>query len=123
MAGPQWVRLDVAYFSNPKVLRASREAVLLHLASVCYLGAHELDSGILPASSIPILAAEIRVRYWRGCVEELTKVGLWHAGDGGDYVVHDYDRMNGALSEAAASRRRQARRRARQRAAEDEPHP
>jgi hypothetical protein len=114
MAGPQWVRLDVAYFSNPKVLRAGKDAALMHLAAVCYLGAHEMDDGILPAEAVPVLAALVRVQRPGEVVDRLMKHGLWHRADDGGYIIHDYDVMNGARSEAAAARRRQRDRRARQ---------
>ncbi len=107
MAGPQWVRLDVGYFSNPKVLRAGRDAALMHLSAVCYLGAHELDTGILPAEAVPVLAALVKVQRPTDVVERLVKHGLWHYSDAGGFIVHDYDVMNGGRSEAAASRRRQ----------------
>jgi hypothetical protein len=120
MAGPQWVRLDVGYFSNPKVLRAGRDAAMLHLAAVCYLGAHELDDGILPAEAVQPLVSLVRVSRSGETLDRLVKCGLWHRADDGGFIVHDYDVMNGARSEAAAARQRQRDRRAKQRAKEQE---
>ena len=119
MAGQQWVRLDVGYFSNPKVLRAGKDAALLHLAAICYLGAHEIDSGILQQDAVRVLVACVNVR-GKEAVAQLQKCGLWHPSDDGGWIVHDYDVTNGGRSEAAYARERQRRRRARQRTTEHE---
>lgn len=116
MAGQSWVRLDVGYFSNRKVLRAGPDAALLHLAAICYLGAEEDEVGILPAEYIEVLAKLTKIRQPAPVVERLVKQGLWHEADHGDYLVHDYDVMNGARSEAAAARGRKRRQRDKQRA-------
>ena len=114
MAGPQWIRLDVGYFSNPKVLRAGPTAAALHLAAVCYLGAHELDDGILPGEAVGPLASLVKVQRPAETIERLVKHGLWHRADDGGFIIHDYDVMNGGKGEAAAARRRQRERRRKQ---------
>jgi len=118
MAGTQWVRLDVGYFSNPKVLRAGRDAALMHLAAICYLGAHERDDGVLPAEAVNVLGKLVKVTRPGEVAERLVKHSLWHNADG-DYLVHDYDVTNGGRSEAAAARERQRRRREKQRLNQD----
>lgn len=112
MAGATWVRLDTGYFSNPKVLRAGTDAALLHLAAICYLGAHELDSGVLPAEALDLIAAEARARRPSEVVARLVACQLWHDHPDG-WLVHHYDVMNGENSEAVAARRRQRDKRAR----------
>lgn len=112
MAGAAWVRLDTGYFSNPKILRAGTDGALLHLAAICYLGAHELDAGVLPAEALELVASSVRVRRPRDVVGRLVETGLWHAHDGG-WLVHHYAVMNGENSEAVAARRRQRRKRER----------
>ena len=114
MSGQQWIRVDVGYFSNPKILRAGPTAAMLHLAAVCYLGAHELDDGILPAEAVHSLTTLVGVKRPGDVIERLTKNALWHQSDDGGYIIHDYDKLNGGKGEAAASRRRQRERRARQ---------
>lgn len=111
MAGPQWVRLDVGYFTNPKILRAGPDGALLHLAAICYLGAHEIDDGVLPAEAVTGLAGSVGVRHPDTVVGRLVKHGLWHEHDR-DWLIHHYDVMNGENSEAAAARHRQRKRRA-----------
>jgi hypothetical protein len=106
MAGPTWVRLDTGYFSNPKILRAGTDAALLHLAAICYLGAHELDAGILPGEALDLVASMVRVKRPHDVVRRLCDNKLWHCHDGG-WLIHHYDIMNGENSEGAAARRRQ----------------
>lgn len=116
MAGTSWVRLDTGYFTNPKVLRAGNDGALLHLAAICYLGAHELDHGVLPAEALDLVAAGARVKNPTKVAARLIDCNLWHIVDTG-YLIHHYDVMNGENSEAAAARRRQRKRRAERRAA------
>lgn len=114
MAGPMWVRLDVGYFTNPKILRAGTDGALLHMAAICYLGAHELDYGVLPAEAVGTLAESVRVRRPDVVIAVLVKHGLWHEHDR-DWLIHDYDTTNGIRSEGYAARIRQRRRRDKQR--------
>ena len=114
MAGPTWVRLDTAYFTNPKILRAGPNGALLHLAAICYLGGHELDDGVLPAEALDLVAGMVKVRKPDAVVDRLVAAGLWHEQPGG-WQVHHYDVMNGASSDAAAARRRQRAKRERDR--------
>lgn len=114
MAGQSWVRLDTSYFTNPKVLRAGSDGALLHLAAICYLGAHELDAGVLPAEAVELVASSVRVRRPDQVVQRLVDARLWHEHADG-WLVHHYDVMNGENSEAAAARRRQRLKRARDR--------
>lgn len=114
MASSKWVRLDTGYFTNPKILRAGTDAALLHLAAICYLGAHDLDHGVLPAEAVPALAVSLRLRRPDAVVGHLLLAGLW-VEHGGDWLIHHYDVMNGENSEAAAARERQRRKRERDR--------
>jgi len=123
MAGPTWVRLDVGYFLNRKILRAGPDAALLHLAAICYLGAEESDAGIVPAEIVGVLAKLTKIRQPAPVVERLVKYGLWHPADAGDFIVHDWDITNGGKSEAAYARARQRKHRARQRATENGDQP
>jgi len=110
----RWVRIDVDYLSNPKLLRAGTSATLLHLASVLYLGQHDIDDGVLPAQALPVVGAMARVRNVRRVGQALITQGLWVALDEG-VLVHDYDELNGELSEAARARDRKRRERERTR--------
>jgi len=110
MAGTQWARLDVGYLSNPKTSRVSVNALLLHLASVLYLAAHGIESGLLPPEALPYLKVSARIRGDVGpAVDQLVKQGLWHPNMEGGFLVHDYRQFNGAESGAVKARERQRR--------------
>lgn len=115
MSGSQWVRIDVGYLQNPKVLRAGRDGALLHLAAICYLARLELDDGVLPVEAIPVLAAESFVRHPAPVVRRLVTHGLW-VQQHDAYLVHHYDEMNGSYASRTLARERT--RRWRQRVAE-----
>ena len=122
MASRQWVRIDTAYFRNPKVLRVGTDGALLHLAAILYLGEHRLDTGFLPPEAVALIIRDVGVRRADVVVASLVRHGLWHdVPVGGGYVVHDYDETNGGASEAAADRDRKRRERDRgRRRREDE---
>lgn len=110
MAGSQWVRIDVGYLRNPKVRRVGRDATLMHLASVLYLGGHRIDDGLLPPEALPFVTGEAFLRKPDDAIAALVEHGLWvPTPDGAGFVVHDYDETNGAASEAAAARDRKRR--------------
>jgi hypothetical protein len=115
MASRQWVRVDVAYFRNPKVLRVGTDGALLHLAAILYLGEHRLDTGLLPAEAVALLIRDVGVRKADLVVRDLVRHGLWHELGGGGYIVHDYGETNGEASEAAQDRERKRRERDRSR--------
>lgn len=115
MSGTQWVRVDVGYLTNPKVRRVGRDGALLHLSSILYAGGQGLDDGLLPPEALPILAPQAYIRVVDPVIERLVKCGLWHPDLSGGFLVHDFAGMNGADSEAAASRARQRRKRVRDR--------
>lgn len=78
MAGGRWVRLDVDYFHNPKVLTAGRNGRDVHLASICWMGRFEND-GLIPDSAVRAIADEAGLT-WRtrdAAVEAVVDAGLW----------------------------------------------
>lgn len=109
MAGTQWVRLDVGYLRNPKVLAVGRDGAVVHLAAILYLGEHRIDSGLLPPEALDLVVHAAGVRRPEPVVAALVKAGLWHPRSSGGYLVHDYSETNGAASEAAAARERKRR--------------
>lgn len=112
MAGLTWVRLDCGYFTNPKVLKAGSDGALLHLAAICYCGAHGIDDGVLPGPAVELVASTVRIRRPLDVVQRLVDAGLWHE-DADGWRIHHYDEMNGSNSEAARARERQKRHRER----------
>lgn len=118
MSGTRWVRLDVDYCRNPKVLRAGRDGRDLHLASICWSGGQDLD-GVLPFEVVPMLLADAGVA--KRAIGAAVLAGLWIPHTDG-YTLHDFPTLNGTESEAEVQRvkwrGRQADYRARRKAAE-----
>jgi hypothetical protein len=96
MAGTRWVRLDVDYFHNPKVLAAGRDGRDLHLASICWAQRY-LTDGHIPAEAIEVIAhdAGLNGRSTAVAVERTASSGLW-LPDGGSFFLKDFVAMNGA---------------------------
>jgi hypothetical protein len=91
MSGERWVRIDCDYLSNPKVLAAGRDARDLHLASILYVGQHELD-GLIPAQAVPQLVRALGVR--PHVIEALTAAGLWVPNGGATFELPGYLERN-----------------------------
>lgn len=100
MAGTRWIRLDVAYFRNPKALEAGRDGRALHLASICWSGA-ELTDGRIPPSALPTVLHDAGVG--RRAVDLVVDSGLW-IPNGSGYVIHDYADMNPTRADVEADR-------------------
>jgi hypothetical protein len=113
MAGPRWVKLDVDYFNNPKVVGLSKDATLLHIASMAYCGAH-LTDGQIPAGAMPILFVQAGAS--RRHLAELVTARLLYEVDG-DYLLHDFTAMNGTRAEALERMEAERQRKAKWRAA------
>lgn len=101
MAGTRWVRLDVDYFGNPKILAAGKDARSLHLASICWTAQH-LTDGHIPPLIVAHLCQTAGVA--RKTVTRLTDAGLWHENGDGGYVIHDYVTMNPSRDEVERDR-------------------
>ena len=106
MAGPRWVKLDVEYFGNPKVVRLSSNAKLLHLASICWAGAM-LSDGQIPVEVVSQLCHAVKARQRH--VDELVQHRLWYEVDG-DYLIHDYTSMQDSRAIVERKRRLKAER-------------
>jgi len=98
MAGPRWVKLDVDYFRNPKAAAVGRAGRDLHLASICYAGAH-LTDGHIPTSVLRIVLTDADVP--RSTVGTLVDAGLW-VPNGDGWTIHDYTAMQGTRAEVEA---------------------
>jgi hypothetical protein len=119
MAGSSWVRLDVNYLTNPKIMSVERDAVLLHLASILWCGAHLDTDGAVPPGALPVLSAMGRVGRARKATEQLVGARLYVPNGDGGWHLNDFESLNGSESEAertrAAWRERQAAYRSRKR--------
>ena len=112
MAGTRWVRLDVEYFTNPKMARAGKDGRLLHLASLCHAGAH-LTDGHITTEIVPALCKLAGVKPLT--VPRLVQVGLWVPVSDG-YLIHDYLGMQDSRLKVESRRKSTAERLAKWRA-------
>lgn len=76
----QWVRLDTAFPTNPKILTLVEDrqfrAIALYVCSLAYAGAQGTD-GFVPQSALPFLHGSKRD------ADKLVEVALWHPNIGG----------------------------------------
>lgn len=100
MAGPRWVRLDIDYFHNPKVLTAGRDGRDLHLASICWVGRY-LTDGHIPAQAVRAIMHDAGVTH--AAVDAVVAARLWTPnGDG--YELHDFVAMNRSRADIETER-------------------
>jgi hypothetical protein len=103
VAGANWVRLDSGYFRNPKVRAAGRDAMVLHLAAICWCG-DQSTNGHVPAAAVSMVLYDAGSK--RSAVDDAVSAGLW-VPNGDGFVLHDFDVMNGWQSAAQLQRDRQ----------------
>lgn len=101
--GLPWVRLDVAFASNPKLLALTQEkdgyrAAYAWLCSLAYAGQHGTD-GFLPAEALPFLHAR------KTEASRLVDAGLWHEQPGG-WVINGWDEFQQSNEETQQRKRR-----------------
>lgn len=77
-----WFKVDDGFWSHPKTLALSAEAVALWTRSGSYCGKH-LTDGYVAASILPMLQGS------HEAAEELVSAGLWHPCEGG-WEFHDW---------------------------------
>lgn len=98
-----WVRLDVDYFTNPRVLTAGNAGRDLHLAAICWAGAHETD-GVIPAQAVPLITSTANVP--RTALQSALGAGLLVVVDGSTLAVRDYLDRNPSREQVTAQRER-----------------
>lgn len=119
-----WVKLDDDFFSNPKVMRAGRDARDLYLAALCFCN-RGLTDGHIPQEALRRLAADADIDNVRDAAERLIAVGLWDACEGG-YQIHDYLEYQPSRERVVATREVRAEagsRGGKQRAANEQANP
>lgn len=106
-----WAKLDDRFFTNPKVMRAGRDARDLYLVGLTYCAA-ELTDGFIPDEALPHLAVTADVTLLprvTAVAAKLVEVGLWERVDAA-HLVHDYLKFNpradAVKSEREATRQR-----------------
>lgn len=79
-----WFKVDDQFWSHPKVVELSAEAVALWVRAGSYAAQH-LTDGVVTYGIIRMLAAD------RDAATELTNAGLWDQRDGRTWTFHDWD--------------------------------
>lgn len=79
-----WFKVDDQFWSHPKVVELSAEAVALWVRAGSYAAQH-LTDGLVTYGTIRMLAAD------RDAATELTNAGLWDQRDGRTWVFHDWE--------------------------------
>lgn len=103
--------LEVGFLSNPKVVRAGKDATLLYIAGLLY-AAREMSDGFLPSDKLRRIAMDVDLADLDKTVAALVDWELWEVVDGG-YMVHDYlkhNRSADAIRKSLASGRERQRR-------------
>lgn len=115
-----WVKIDDAFFSNPKVIKAAPLARSLYVAGLCHC-ATGLTDGAIDKAAVPLLLAQTGAP--RSAVKSLLDVGMW-LDRTTHYEVKDYLLYNPSRDrteqEREAARERKARQRERGRAGVDQ---
>lgn len=70
------------FWSHPKVLTLSTDAIALWVRAGCYVASHGLG-GYVPEKIEHLLHVDERA-------DELVDVGLWHRVDGGGWRFHEW---------------------------------
>lgn len=79
-----WFKVDDQFWSHPKVVELSAEAVALWVRAGSYAAQH-LTDGVVTYGIIRMLAAD------RDAATELTNAGLWDQQDGRTWLFHDWE--------------------------------
>jgi hypothetical protein len=83
-----WVKVDDNFAWHPKVVAAGADALVLHVAAMCYCGRMEND-GRFPAALVPTLSPLVTGPRARKAEARLLDVGMWEV-DGPDRIIHDW---------------------------------
>lgn len=107
-----WVKLDDAFFRNPKVRKAGPVGASLYLCGLCHC-AGSLTDGWIAHSDVGLLLAEAQTT--RATVTKLVEAGLWVevAEHPEHYWVPDYLTYNPSRADVVTSREQAQARRAR----------
>lgn len=99
--GMQWVRLDVTFPRNHKVLallglRDGHRSVTTYICGLAYSGEQGTD-GFIPREALPLIHGRPRE------ADRLSDVGLWHEEAGG-WRVNGWDEFQPSTDEMKARR-------------------
>lgn len=104
-----YVYIATGYLRHPKLTRVSRQAVLLHLASILWTAEH-LTDGYLPSDALKRVQTDARIdpRTARERRMELVANGLWDQLPDGAFRVHDFEVHNRSATREAVEQNRAA---------------
>jgi hypothetical protein len=72
-----WVKLDDGFFLHPKAIAAGRDARDVYLAALCWSN-QQMTDGVIPAHTLPLIAALAGVADYDAAASKLVEVQLWH---------------------------------------------
>ena len=72
-----WIKLDDGFFLHPKAIAAGRDARDVYLAALCWSN-QQMTDGIIPAHTLPLIAALAGVADYDAAASRLVEVQLWH---------------------------------------------
>lgn len=89
-----YVYVQTSYLRHPKLVAVSKDATLLHLASILWTAEH-LTDGFVSSRALKQLCNDVRisVRTRDRRVKELVDAGLWDVLPEG-WHVHNFERHN-----------------------------
>lgn len=107
----RWVKIDVGYFSHPKVVGLHQSAQLLHLRSILWTAEH-LTDGYIPPSAFRSLSESVPIASrWRSHhASALVQRGLWDQvpDPRGGWIVHDFAVHNRTSTREYVEKEREA---------------
>lgn len=106
-----WVKLDDAFFTDQRAVRAGPDGRALYLAGLCFCARNETD-GRIDSEALPVIAALAGVP--QDVAARLITIGLWTQRDD-CWVVPNYLRYNPSREQLEAKRAADAERQRRSR--------
>lgn len=106
-----WVKLDDAFFTDQRAVRAGVEGRALYLSGLCFCARNETD-GEIDHEALQVIAALAGVE--QTVAQRLVTIGLWAEGDG-VWTVPNYLRFNPSREQMEARRAADAERQRRSR--------
>jgi len=82
-----YVKLEVDYPDNPRMIAAGEKAELLYIRALC-LAKRTLSDGVIDARQIP----RFGLAGWKARADKLVEVGLWEATEQGFLIIGWADR-------------------------------
>lgn len=72
-----WVKLDDGFYLHPKAIAAGRDGRDIFVTALCWSN-QQMTDGVIPAHTLPLIAALAGVADYDNAATRLVEVGLWH---------------------------------------------